>query len=92
MKAEFYPAVDKRNLFQEGYIARKSGHSRGSTVDLTLVPLHASAPATELAMGTEGASICSARYPGPTIRHDSIATNASATLADGHGKIRLQAL
>jgi len=37
MKAEFYPRVDKRLVFKEGYIAEKSGHSRGSTVDLTLV-------------------------------------------------------
>jgi D-alanyl-D-alanine dipeptidase len=37
MKAEFYPRVDKRNVFKDGYIATKSGHSRGSTVDLTLV-------------------------------------------------------
>ena len=35
-KAEFYPRVDKERLFREGYIARRSGHSRGSTVDLTL--------------------------------------------------------
>ena len=38
-KAEFYPAVAKRNLFREGYIAARSGHSRGSTVDLTLAHL-----------------------------------------------------
>lgn len=38
MKKEFYPKVDKTNLFRDGYIAEKSGHSRGSTVDLTLVP------------------------------------------------------
>jgi len=37
MKAEFYPRVEKRRLFKEGYIAAKSGHSRGSTMDLTLV-------------------------------------------------------
>ena len=37
MKAEFYPRVDKRRVFKDGYIAAKSGHSRGSTVDLTLV-------------------------------------------------------
>lgn len=37
MKAAFYPSVDKRRLFREGYIASRSGHSRGSTVDLTLV-------------------------------------------------------
>ena len=35
-KAEFYPEVDKRNLFRDGYIAARSGHSRGSTIDLTL--------------------------------------------------------
>ncbi|MBN1664925.1 MAG: M15 family metallopeptidase [Deltaproteobacteria bacterium] len=40
-KKEFYPMVDKRNLFRDGYIARRSGHSRGSTVDLTIVPLPA---------------------------------------------------
>ena len=37
MKHEFYPDVAKRNLFELGYIASKSGHSRGSTVDLTIV-------------------------------------------------------
>ena len=41
MKAEFYPRVDKSVLFADGYIAEKSGHSRGSTVDLTLVALPA---------------------------------------------------
>ncbi|WP_409465165.1 M15 family metallopeptidase [Amycolatopsis sp. GA6-003] len=41
MKAEFYPRVDKDRLFADGYIAAKSGHSRGSTVDLTLVRLPA---------------------------------------------------
>jgi D-alanyl-D-alanine dipeptidase len=37
MKAEFYPRVRKDRLFKDGYIAEQSGHSRGSTVDLTLV-------------------------------------------------------
>ena len=36
MKKYFYPEVDKTKLFDEGYIAAKSGHSRGSTIDLTL--------------------------------------------------------
>jgi D-alanyl-D-alanine dipeptidase len=36
-KREFYPDVDKRDLFKDGYISDRSGHSRGSTVDLTLV-------------------------------------------------------
>ena len=39
MKPEFYPRVDKRDLFRDGYIAARSGHSRGSTVDLTIVPM-----------------------------------------------------
>ena len=47
-KAEFYPEVDKRTLFRDGYIASRSGHSRGSTVDLTL----ARADGGELDMGT----------------------------------------
>lgn len=36
-KAEFYPAEDKKDFFDKGYVALKSGHSRGSTVDLTIV-------------------------------------------------------
>lgn len=47
-KAEFYPHVDKRTLFRDGYIASHSGHSRGSTVDLTLAHAHG----RELEMGT----------------------------------------
>ena len=39
MKSEFYPDVDKRSLFYENYIASRSGHSRGSAVDLTIVPI-----------------------------------------------------
>lgn len=37
MKHIFYPMVDKSLLFEQNYILAKSGHSRGSTVDLTLV-------------------------------------------------------
>lgn len=37
MKEYFYPEVEKELLFELGYIASRSGHSRGSTVDLTLV-------------------------------------------------------
>ncbi len=37
MKQQFYPNVDKRNLFKEGYIASRSRHSSGSTIDLTIV-------------------------------------------------------
>ncbi|WP_328609534.1 M15 family metallopeptidase [Amycolatopsis sp. NBC_00345] len=41
MKAEFYPQVDKNRLFDDGYISAKSGHSRGSTLDVTLTRLPA---------------------------------------------------
>jgi D-alanyl-D-alanine dipeptidase len=39
MKMQYYPNLDKKDLFARGYIAVKSGHSRGSTVDLTIVSL-----------------------------------------------------
>lgn len=35
-KSQFYPNVKKRNLFKEEYIATRSGHSRGSTLDVTI--------------------------------------------------------
>ncbi len=38
MKLEFYPAVDKSKIFEEGYLLAKSHHSQGSTVDLTIIP------------------------------------------------------
>lgn len=36
-KEVFYPEVDKSELFEQGYIFERSGHSRGSTIDLTLI-------------------------------------------------------
>jgi zinc D-Ala-D-Ala dipeptidase len=48
-KPEFYPDVPKRDLFKQGYISERSAHSRGSTVDLTLVRR---ADARELDMGS----------------------------------------
>ncbi|KIR62273.1 D-alanyl-D-alanine dipeptidase [Micromonospora haikouensis] len=38
MKAEFYPDVAKSRLFADGYLGAPTAHSRGSTVDVTLVP------------------------------------------------------
>jgi D-alanyl-D-alanine dipeptidase len=38
MKTEFYPRTDKSMLFALGYLATRSAHSRGSTVDLGIVP------------------------------------------------------
>ncbi|MBR1908916.1 M15 family metallopeptidase [bacterium] len=33
----FYPNLNKKDLLKGGYIAAKSGHTRGSTVDMTLI-------------------------------------------------------
>ena len=49
MKAVFYPMVDKSLLFEQNYILARSGHSRGSTVDLTLID---EATGKELDMGS----------------------------------------
>ncbi len=48
-KAKYYPDVDKADLFTLGYIAERSGHSRGNTVDLTLFYLETG---EELDMGS----------------------------------------
>ena len=41
MKQYFYPDLDKKDIIPRGYIAEHSGHSRGSTVDLTLFDMAA---------------------------------------------------
>ena len=48
-KEEYYPQVSKPGLIEQAYIARKSGHSKGSTVDVTIVDLKTG---QELPMGT----------------------------------------
>lgn len=48
-KADYFPRIDKELLFAQGYIALQSGHSRGSTVDLTLIDKTTGVP---LDMGT----------------------------------------
>ena len=49
MKPFFYPDLQKQELFEQGYIASKSSHSRGSTVDLTLLDM---ATGKEVDMGS----------------------------------------
>ena len=49
MKTDYYPGLDKPDLFRLGFIAADSAHCRGSTVDLTLVRL---ATGAELPMGS----------------------------------------
>ena len=49
MKPFFYPDLEKAELFRRGYIAKQSSHSRGSTVDLTLLDM---ATGNEVDMGS----------------------------------------
>jgi D-alanyl-D-alanine dipeptidase len=46
-KSDYYPDMEKSHLFTDGYIAARSGHSRGSTIDLTIVDANG-----EIDMGT----------------------------------------
>jgi D-alanyl-D-alanine dipeptidase len=49
MKPYFYPELEKQELFNKGYIAKQSSHSRGSAVDLTLLDMRTG---KELDMGS----------------------------------------
>ena len=51
-KPDYYPEVAKADLFQEGYIASRSSHSRGSTVDVTLVSRDGAGVVQDLDMGS----------------------------------------
>ncbi|SDD56727.1 MULTISPECIES: M15 family metallopeptidase [Kordiimonas] len=51
-KAAYYPDVAKHRLVREGYIAEKSGHSRGSTLDLTIAHIMPDGSVQELDMGS----------------------------------------
>lgn len=51
-KLTYYPRIDKKRVFELAYISKKSGHSRGSTVDITLIKkghaVHAVKPVTRM--------------------------------------------
>ena len=49
MKPFFYPDLKKEDLFEQGYIATQSSHSRGSAIDLTLLDM---ATGKEVDMGS----------------------------------------
>ncbi len=49
MKPFFYPDLEKQELFVKGYVASQSSHSRGSTIDLTLLDM---ATGKEVDMGS----------------------------------------
>ena len=64
MRESYYPEVPKSELFTLGYIAERSGHSRGSTVDLTLVPAGSVIPAPDaLAAVYDCRANITERYP-----------------------------
>jgi D-alanyl-D-alanine dipeptidase len=77
MKAEFYPRVDKSTLFSDGYIGTPTAHSRGSTMDLTLVAL----PAPTERPYVPGAPLVSCfapeaqRFPDNTVDMGTLPTN-----------------
>ena len=93
-KPEFYPTVDKRDLFRLGYISPQSGHSRGSTVDISLVRLgDGGTPAereAELDMGTPFDTFSPRSWPSDTTVGADARRNR-ALLADAmrrHGFVR----
>lgn len=51
MKQHYYRDLDKKDLVPQGYIAEKSGHLRGSTIDLSLIYLKEDKAGKELDMG-----------------------------------------
>jgi D-alanyl-D-alanine dipeptidase len=69
-KRKYYPDLPKGRLFELGYIAEKSGHTRGSTVDLTVVDLKTGA---ELDLGSPW------DFFGEISHHDSPLVNEEAT-------------
>lgn len=60
MKPYFYPELQKQELFEKGYIAKQSSHSRGSTVDLTLLDM---STGKELDMGSPFDLFSAASHP-----------------------------
>jgi len=62
-KTRYYPNIDKSRIFPEGYLVEKSSHSRGSTVDLTLIDLISG---LELDMGTPFDFFDLTSWPGST--------------------------
>lgn len=52
MKKEYYPRVNKADFFKLGFVAKKSSHTRGSTVDLTIVRFNPAQEPVDIDMGT----------------------------------------
>ncbi len=71
-KAIYYPNVPRRDLIDRGYIASRSGHSRGSTIDLTLIDIESGQP---LEMGTPWDYFDARSHTANEDIHDSAAEN-----------------
>ena len=67
MKPFFYPDLEKQELFGRGYIASRSSHSRGSTVDLTLLDM---ATGREADMGSPFDFFSEVSHPDSTLVTD----------------------
>jgi len=98
MKQRFYPEVDKARLFALGYIAEQSGHSRGSTVDITLIPAFSAVASHNRVSVTK--SDCRSpkrlRYPDDSLEmgtgydcFDPLAHTANAKISDEARRNRL---
>lgn len=92
MQAFFYPELDKQALFAQGYIASRSGHSRGSAVDVTLVDR---ATGREVDMGSPFDYFGEISHPGSTagLTEEQVGNRnilRSAMLAHGFQAIRTE--
>ncbi|MBB70829.1 MAG: peptidase M15 [Legionellales bacterium] len=85
-KAKYYPTVNKKDVFKLGYVAQRSGHSRGSTFDLTIIPLGESVGAVKISQRelTNGESI-------PFLNDNTVDMGSSFDLFNpvSYGKSRL---
>lgn len=76
-KRKYYPDIDKARVFELGYVAKRSGHTRGSTIDLTIINLETK---KELDMGSPW------DFFGPISHHDTDMVSAFHT--DNRNKLR----
>ena len=90
MKEYFYPDLDKADIIPQGYITEHSGHSRGSTVDLTLFDMRTQ---KDLDMGgpfdffgelshPDYRGISEAQYAGRMLLRDAMTRNGFRPLAE----------
>lgn len=70
-KQKYYPEIDKARVFELGYVATRSGHTRGSTIDLTIIDLQTR---KEIDMGSPW------DFFGPISRHDTDLVNEVHTM------------